>query len=95
MLLVVFGCGEEGELDALREMIGRGAFLLLIHEACRFATDERFSKEMRRREVRLFALREHLEDQGLLDRRIGYVEVIDYDGWIGLLEECESVLSWL
>ena len=95
MLLVVLGSGEEGERDALLEMIGRGTLLLLVHGACKFAADEGFCREARRRGVKLFALREDLEEGGLLDRKIDCVEVVDYDGWVKLLEGCESVFSWL
>jgi sulfur relay protein TusB/DsrH len=96
--LLVFGESPEeaGDLLGIVEEVaqaGEKFMLLLIHEACKSAVDKPFCKEMRRRSVDLYVLGEDLAE-GLLGRVIKGVEVVDYDGWVELLEQCDKVFSW-
>ena len=96
--LIIFG----GSFEKVRELLnmieetartGEKVMLLLIHEACKSATDKNFCEETQQRGVDLYVLREGLAE-GLLGQVVEGVEVVDYDGWVKLLEECEKVFSW-
>jgi len=96
--LIVFGGSPEeaGDLLKIVEEIaqaGEKFMLLLIHEACKLAADKHFCEETRRLDMDLYVLREDLAE-GLLGQVIKGVEVVDYDGWVELLEKCEKVFSW-
>ena len=100
-LLIVFGGGSEEECRTLLDTVngiakkGRQVTLLLVHEACRSAVDKAFCEDAMRIGVDLYALREDLEAQGLLDQVAEGVETVGYDGWVRLLEGCGSVFSWI
>jgi len=101
VLLVVFSGGPEEEWNALRDIVegiassGRRVMLLLIHEACKSATNRIFCEETRRFGAGLYALREDLKVQGLLGQVVEGIEVVDYEGWVKLLEDCDVTLSWI
>ena len=101
ILLITFGGGPEEEWTTLLDIIegsadsGKRVVLLLIHEACKSAIKKTFYEETRRCGADLYALREDLEAQGLLDQVVEGIEIIDYGGWVKLLEDCDSTLSWI
>lgn len=100
-LIIIFSGGPQEEwttiLDIVTESVnsGKRAMLLLIHEACKSATDKILCEETRRRGADLYVLRDDLEAQGLLDQVVGGIEIIDYEGWVKLLEDCDATLSWI
>lgn len=100
-LLIIFGGGAEEEWDALLDVVegssrsGRRVVLLLIHGACKSATDKTLCEETRHRGADLYALREDLEAQGILDQVVEGIEIIDYEGGVKLLEDCDTTLSWI
>lgn len=100
-LLIIFGGGPEEEWSTLLDIVERSArsrkrvMLLLIHEACKSAMDKTFYEETRRRGADLYALREDLKAQGILDQVVEDIKIVDYEGWVKLLEICDSTLSWI
>jgi hypothetical protein len=88
-ILLIVGCAEAK--TAFRTMrrvaaAGKKVLLLFTGEGCRIASDpaqvEGFDF------ARLFALRNDCPNPAK------GVELVDYDGWIRLLEYCNKTVSW-
>jgi len=98
-LIVFSGSSSESIvlLDVVKKVVqaGERVVLLLIHGACRSAADQVFCQEVRRCGADIYALREDLETQELLEKVVEDVGIVDYDGWVTLLENFEKVFSWI
>ena len=96
--LIVFA-GRAKEVRVLLDMVeeitqlGEKVVLLLIHGACEFAVDQNFCEEVWRHGADLYVLGEDLT-QGPPDRVIDGIRIVNYDGWVKFLEDCEKVFSW-
>lgn len=98
--LIVFSGSPKEAKDLLNlvekiAQAGEKTILLLVQEACEFAATKPFCEDTQRHGVNLCVLKEDFEARGLLEQVVKSVEIVDYEGWIRLLEECEKVFSWI
>lgn len=99
-LLVVFG-GPKEELHTLLTLLseenarGEKVKLLLVHQACRLASDKTPDQLLKDLNVETYAVEEDIKEQDLSQHLAEEVRVIDYDGWVKLLEESRKVVSWV
>jgi len=93
----LFIIGSYHETRILTKLAARMAALnhkvmfLFIKEGCLYLKDEKFVDSIDFAEGRN-ALKGCVEEN--LVNSIKGVDVIDYDGWVRLLEACENVVSW-
>lgn len=95
-LFVVGGLQETGTVFRLAERMagdGRRIVFLFTGDGCRHAADPELMKALRFAEG-IYVLRDDCGSMGVLDRLAEGVEAIDYDGWVGLLEVCDRIVSW-
>src|SRR3989337_1969717 len=79
------------ELAAKMASLDYEVSFLFIKDGCQCLTDRGFINSIDFAEGR-YALKECIDEKFF--RSIQSVDVIDYDGWVRLLEECENIVSW-
>jgi len=72
---------------------GRRIVILFTGVACRYSADPELVKSLRFTEG-VYVLKGDCGSKGLLGDLAEGVKAIDYDGWVGLLESCDRVVSW-
>jgi sulfur transfer complex TusBCD TusB component (DsrH family) len=96
LLFVLFRMDNEGTVFRIAEAMGRNGeeiIFLLTGESCHHIFEEKFL-EAKRFVKSIFILE---DGSSLLDPNdivSDMVEVIDYNKWVKLLENCKKVVSW-
>lgn len=65
---------------------------LLIQEGCRCAVNTEVIKGLGFSKA-IYVLEDDYRE--LFDKIVDFVEVVDYDGWVRLLESCDKTVSWI
>jgi len=97
VLFVIGGFQEGGTAFGLAEKMSRDGHairFLFTGKGCRHAADRELTGSIDYAEG-VHCLRSDCEAEGLLDKIADGVETIDYDGWVGLIEDCGKIVSWL
>jgi len=96
VLFVIGRFQESGTAFRLAEKMARDGHVihfLFTGKGCRHAADRESMKSIDYAEG-VHCLRSDCEAEGLLDKIADGVETIDYDGWVGLIEDCGKIVSW-
>lgn len=94
-LFVVGAHGEAGTAFKLASKMfdgGCDVFFLFVGEGCRHTLDEPLMRSLS------FAAGVHCLDRDLdriEDHDDGSFEVVDYSGWVELIETCDKLFSWI
>ena len=89
IILLIVSCAEAGTAFKTMRMVaatGKKVLLLFTGEGCKIASDQDQVEGLNF--ARLFALRNDCPNPAK------GVELVDYDGWIRLLEYCNKTVSW-
>ncbi len=84
-------------LQLARAALAKGDALLFIEDGVTTLTDHSFSaKELESvaADHKLYCLHSDAQARGLLEYLPGWVETIDYDGFVQLTEQHSKTLSW-
>ena len=97
VLFVIGRFQEGGTAFRLAEKMasdGHVIHFLFTGKDRRHATDEELTKSLDYAEG-IYCIRSDCEAEGLLDEIADGVETIEYDGWVGLIEDCGKIVSWV
>ena len=89
IILLIIGTNKPGEAFRVARRIaaeGKKILLLFVDEGCRIAEDPHVTENLDF--ARLYAL---VSD---CSKPAKGVELVDYDGWIKLLEFCNKTINW-
>jgi hypothetical protein len=89
IILLQVGTEEYGEVFRIARRVaaqGKKLLILFTGDGCRLAENPHMTDSLSF--ARLFALKEDVI------KPVGGVEVVDYDGWVKLLEYCNKTACW-
>lgn len=69
-------------------------YFIFTGKGCLHATDGELMKSLDYAGGTHF-LKSDCETEALHDKTVGGVKLTDYHDWIGLIEECEKIVSWV
>ena len=86
--------GAETAFELARKMFDGGydVFFLFVGEGCRYALDEPLLRSLSFA-ADVYCLDRDLDRNENCDDRS--FEVVDYTGWVELIERCDTLLSWI
>ena len=95
VLFVIGSLSGSTAFRAASEMAKRGMkiFFLFTRGGCLHATDPEIMEHLSYAEG-VYCLESDCESQGLSAKITGGVELMDYNGWVKLIEKCRKVVSW-
>jgi len=73
---------------------GGKIYFMFTGKGCLHATDGELMKSLEYAEG-IHCLKSDCEKEGILDKMVEGVKPSDYHVWIGLVEECEKIVSWV
>jgi predicted peroxiredoxin len=89
IILLQIGTQEYGEAFRIARRVaaqGKKLLILFTGEGCRLVEDPNMAESLSF--ARLFALKEDVR------KPVEGVEIIDYEGWVKLLEYCNKTACW-
>ncbi|UCH57571.1 MAG: hypothetical protein JSV18_01220 [Candidatus Bathyarchaeota archaeon] len=97
VLFVIGRFQEGGTAFRLAEKMARDGHVihfLFTGNGCLHATDGELMKSLEYAGGIHF-LKSDCKTEGILDKKADDVKTIEYDGWVGLIEDCGKIISWL
>jgi len=89
IILLQIGTEEYGEVFRIARRVaiqGKKLLILFTGDGCRLAENPNMTESLNF--ARLFALKEDIQ------KPVVGLEIVDYDGWVKLLEYCNKTACW-